>query len=52
MLKSYPVLHHSQNNQPQIIDLKMSDEEYLELLAQGRLLKQVWYRLVLQTCVA
>ena len=99
MLKSHTVLHHSQNNQPQIIDLGMSDEEYLELLAQGRdpvkemrdqayeqellrygiaieearrvaplldrfhcsieeriliakVLKQVWYRLILQTCVA
>jgi hypothetical protein len=93
------VLHHSQNHPPQIIDLGMSDEEYLELLAQGRdpikemrdqvyeqellrygiaseearrvaplldqfhcsieerilvakVLKQVWGRLVLQTCVA
>nr|WP_290222059.1 hypothetical protein [Trichocoleus desertorum] len=36
MLKSQTVLHHSPNNQPQIIDLGMSDEEYLELLAQGR----------------
>jgi|SRR6476469_5095545 hypothetical protein len=99
MLKSYTVLHHSQNNQPQIVDLGMSDEEYLELLAQGRdpvkemrdqayeqellrygvsteearrvaplldqfhcsieeriliakVLKHVWYRLILQTCVA
>lgn len=99
MLKSQTVLHHSQNNQPQIIDLGMSDEEYLELLAQGRdpvkemrdqayeqellrygisneearqvaplldqfycsieeriliakVLKQVWERLILQTCAA
>jgi hypothetical protein len=99
MPKGHTVLHHSQNNQPQIIDLGMSDEEYLELLAQGRdpvkemrdqayeqellhygiateearrvaplldrfhcsveeriliakVLKQVWQRLILQTCVA
>lgn len=99
MLQSHTVPHHSQNCQPQIIDLGMSDEEYLELLAQGRdpvkemrdqayeqellrygisseearrvaplldqfhcsieeriliarVLKQVWYRLIFQTCAA